>query len=55
MLNTKPRPPFFVRWLPFERREKIAIWLRDKAAWVAEWICPELVEADETDEKGADE
>lgn len=30
--------------ISFERREGIAIWLRDKAAWAAEWIAPELRE-----------
>jgi hypothetical protein len=42
MQNTSPRPPAFARWLSFERRHAIAMWLRDKAAWAAEWICPEL-------------
>lgn len=28
--------------LSFERRHAMAIWLRDHAASVAEWICPEL-------------
>jgi len=49
MKNTKPRPPIFVAWLSFERREAIAIWLRDKAAWAAEWIAPELHAAEEGD------
>lgn len=34
--------PLFVRWLSFERRASIALWLREKATWAAEWICPEL-------------
>lgn len=47
MPNTKPRPPVFVRWLSFEKRELIALWLRDKAAGLAEWICPELKDSEE--------
>ena len=40
--HSNRKPPAFVRWLSFERRNAIAIWLRDKAEWAAEWICPEL-------------
>lgn len=42
MTNTKLKLPLFVRWLSFDRRHAIAMWLRDKAAGLAEWICPEL-------------
>jgi hypothetical protein len=44
MPNTKPRPSVFVRWLSFDRRHALAMWLRDKAAGLAEWVCPELKE-----------
>lgn len=33
-----------------KRREAIAIWLRDKAAWAAEWIAPELHAADKDEQ-----
>lgn len=31
-----------LRWLSFDRRHSIAMWLRDRAAGMAEWVCPEL-------------
>jgi hypothetical protein len=44
MPHTAKKPPVLLRWLSFERRHIMAIWLRDKAASLAEWICPEMVE-----------
>lgn len=34
----------FDGWLSLSRRMKLAAWLRDKAADLADWICPELKE-----------
>jgi hypothetical protein len=42
MQNTGPKPSVFVRWLSLSQRMKLAAWLRDKAADVADWVCPEL-------------
>ncbi len=49
-MNTQssgPKPPVFVRWLPFEWRLKLALKARDWGADLCEWIAPELKERDE--------
>jgi hypothetical protein len=55
MPNTSRKPPLFVAWLSLSRRMKLAAGLRGCGSSLAEWICPEIAEADVTDEKGADE
>lgn len=46
MPHIERKPPALLRWLSFERRQTIAVWLRDKAAGWAEWVCPEIAEAE---------
>jgi hypothetical protein len=49
MRPTEKKPPVLLRWLSFERRHAIAVWIRDRAADWAEWICPEIADENQPD------